>query len=436
MSKKNILITVVVLLFVAILIYIGKNTGRGELEVTIGKLEQRTIISTVSANGKIRPETEVKISADVSGEITELYVAEGDTVKEGQLLLKINPDIYVTQRDRAKAGVSSSQSNYKTSEALLTQAKARLSEQKAVFYRSKQLYQDQVLSQAEYEAATSAHAVAQSEVKAAEQRLSAAKYGIDNAQASLNEANKALGRTSIYAPSGGVVSALNNEKGERVVGTAQMAGTEIMVISNFSNMQVIVDVNENDILQVKKGDTAVVEVDAYGGRSFKAIVTEISKSASNAGNQLLSSDQVTNFEVKVRLLKISYLDLLKTSDAPFLPGMSANVEIQTAIKNGINCLPIEAVSTRTQVFDSSQNNQNGSKDELDEIVFSVANGKALKHIVKTGIQDSRYIEIVTGLNGVSDIVVGPYDAVSKKLEEGKKVEIVTQTETGKLQNDE
>lgn len=436
MSKKNILITVVVLLFVAILIYIGKNTGRGELEVTIGKLEQRTIISTVSANGKIRPETEVKISADVSGEITELYVAEGDTVKEGQLLLKINPDIYVTQRDRAKAGVSSSQSNYKTSEALLTQAKARLTEQKAVFYRSKQLYQDQVLSQAEYEAATSAHAVAQSEVKAAEQRLSAAKYGIDNAQASLNEANKALGRTSIYAPSGGVVSALNNEKGERVVGTAQMAGTEIMVISNFSNMQVIVDVNENDILQVKKGDTAVVEVDAYGGRSFKAIVTEISKSASNAGNQLLSSDQVTNFEVKVRLLKISYLDLLKTSDAPFLPGMSANVEIQTAIKNGINCLPIEAVSTRTQVFDSSQNNQNGSKDELDEIVFSVANGKALKHIVKTGIQDSRYIEIVTGLNGVSDIVVGPYDAVSKKLEEGKKVEIVTQTETGKLQNDE
>lgn len=436
MSKKNILITVVVLLFVAILIYIGKNTGRGELEVTIGKLEQRTIISTVSANGKIRPETEVKISADVSGEITELYVAEGDTVKEGQLLLKINPDIYVTQRDRAKAGVSSSQSNYKTSEALLTQAKARLTEQKAVFYRSKQLYQDQVLSQAEYEAATSAHAVAQSEVRAAEQRLSAAKYGIDNAQASLNEANKALGRTSIYAPSGGVVSALNNEKGERVVGTAQMAGTEIMVISNFSNMQVIVDVNENDILQVKKGDTAVVEVDAYGGRSFKAIVTEISKSASNAGNQLLSSDQVTNFEVKVRLLKISYLDLLKTSDAPFLPGMSANVEIQTAIKNGINCLPIEAVSTRTQVFDSSQNNQNGSKDELDEIVFSVANGKALKHIVKTGIQDSRYIEIVTGLNGVSDIVVGPYDAVSKKLEEGKKVEIVTQTETGKLQNDE
>lgn len=436
MSKKNILITVVVLLFVAILIYIGKNTGRGELEVTIGKLEQRTIISTVSANGKIRPETEVKISADVSGEITELYVAEGDTVKEGQLLLKINPDIYVTQRDRAKAGVSSSQSNYKTSEALLTQAKARLTEQKAVFYRSKQLYQDQVLSQAEYEAATSAHAVAQSEVKAAEQRLSAAKYGIDNAQASLNEANKALGRTSIYAPSGGVVSALNNEKGERVVGTAQMAGTEIMVISNFSNMQVIVDVNENDILQVKKGDTAVVEVDAYGGRSFKAIVTEISKSASNAGNQLLSSDQVTNFEVKVRLLKISYLDLLKTSDAPFLPGMSANVEIQTAIKNGINCLPIEAVSTRTQVFDSSQNNQNGSKDELDEIVFSVANGKVLKHIVKTGIQDSRYIEIVTGLNGVSDIVVGPYDAVSKKLEEGKKVEIVTQTETGKLQNDE
>ncbi len=435
MSKKNILITVVVLLLVAILLYIGKNRGRGELEVNIGKLEKRTIISTVSANGKIRPETEVKISADVSGEITELYVAEGDTVKEGQLLLKINPDIYVTQRDRANAGVNSSQSNYKTSEAQLTQAKARMTEQKAMFFRSKQLYQDQVLSQAEFEAATSAYTVAQSEVKAAEQRLSAAKYGIDNAQASLNEANKALGRTSIYAPSGGVVSALNNEKGERVVGTAQMAGTEIMVISNFSNMQVIVDVNENDILQVKKGDTAVVEVDAYADRTFKAIVTEISRSANNAGGQPMSADQVTNFQVKVRLLKISYEDLLETSAAPFLPGMSANVEIQTAIKKGINCLPIEAVGTRAQDVDSLQSTQSTGQDELDEIVFSVVNGKALKHIVKTGIQDSRYIEIVTGLDGVSDIVVGPYDAVSKKLEAGKKVEIVTQIESVKLQKD-
>ncbi len=436
MSKKNIIIALVALAVVTILIVIGKNRSRGELEVNVGELEKRTIISTVSANGKIRPEAEVKISADVSGEITELYVQEGDTVNEGQLLLKINPDIYITQRDRAKAGVSSSQSNYKTSQAQLTQAKARLTEQEAAYNRSQQLFKDEVLSQAEFDAATSAYAIAQSEVKAAEQRLAAAKYGIDNSQASLSEANKALGRTSIYAPSDGVVSALNNEKGERVVGTAQMAGTEIMVISNFNNMEVIVDVNENDILQVKKGDTAIVEVDAYADRKFKAIVTEISTSANNASGMQMSADQVTNFEVKVRLLKSSYADLLEVSDAPFLPGMSANVEIQTEVKKDIYCLPIEAVGTRVQELDSNASVKSGDEEELDEIVFSVKDGKAVKHIVKTGIQDSRYIEVLSDLSGIKDIIVGPYDAVSKKLEEGKKVTISDKKKSGKLKDDE
>ena len=433
MSKKNRLITVGILALVAILIAVGKNRSRGELAVNIGKLERRTIISTVSANGKIRPEAEVKISADVSGEITELYIAEGDTIEEGQLLLKINPDLYVTQRDRAKAGVSSSQSNYKTSQAQLTQAKARMIEQAAAFKRSQQLFKSEVLSQAEFDAATSAHAIAQSEVTAAEQRLAASKYGIDNSQASLNEANKALGRTSIYAPSDGVVSALNNEKGERVVGTAQMAGTEIMVISNFNNMEVIVDVNENDILQVKKGDTAVVEVDAYADRKFKALVTEISTSANNASGAQMSSDQVTNFEVKVRLLKSSYGDLLAASDAPFLPGMSANVEIQTEVRENINCLPIEAVGTRVQELDSTTSAKSGDEEELDEIVFSESEGKAVKHIVKTGIQDSRYIEIITGLENVSTIIVGPYDAVSKKLDSEKKVTIIDTKKSDKLE---
>ncbi|MFB1004603.1 MAG: efflux RND transporter periplasmic adaptor subunit, partial [Bacteroidia bacterium] len=293
-----------------------------------------------------------------------------------------------------------------------------------------------VLSQAEFDAATSAYAIAQSEVTAAEQRLAASKYGIDNSQASLNEANKALGRTSIYAPSDGVVSALNNEKGERVVGTAQMAGTEIMVISNFNNMEVIVDVNENDILQVKKGDTAVVEVDAYADRKFKALVTEISTSANNAGGAQMSSDQVTNFEVKVRLLKSSYGDLLAVTDAPFLPGMSANVDIQTEVRENINCLPIEAVGTRIQELDSTVSAKSGDEEELDEIVFSESEGKAVKHIVKTGIQDSRYIEIVTGLENVNAIIVGPYDAVSKKLDNDKKVTIVDTKKTGKLKDKE
>jgi HlyD family secretion protein len=422
MSKKNIIIAIIIIAVLGTLLYVGSKRDRGLLEVNLGKVVNRTIVSTVSANGKIRPEAEVKISADVSGEITELYIAEGDTVKEGQLLLKINPDLYVTSRDRAKAGVSSAQSNFKTSQAQLTQAKARFTEQQSSFTRSEQLFKDQVLSQAEFDAANSAYQIAQSEVKAAQERVSAARYGIDNSNATLSEANKNLGRTSIYAPSDGIVSALNNEKGERVVGTAQMAGTEIMVISNFNNMEVIVDVNENDILQVKKGDTAIVEVDAYSERKFKAIVTEISTSANNAGGMQMSSDQVTNFEVKIRLLKDSYKDLLETKDAPFLPGMSANVEIQTLVKKDIPCLPIEAVGTRIQEEDSTKS-KSSDEDELDEVIFTVENDKAVKHIVTTGIQDSRYIEITKGLDNISDVIVGPYDAVSKKLDSDKKVKV-------------
>lgn len=431
MNKRNILIALGGLILVSILIYIGKNRSRGELEVNVGKVENRTIISTVSANGKIRPEAEVKISADVSGEITELYIEEGDTVKEGQLLLKINPDLYLTSRDRARAGVSSSQSNLKTSQAQLTQSQARLTEQEAAYTRNEQLYTDKVLSQAEYDVAKSAYAIAQSEVKAAQERISAARFGIQNSQATLTEANKTLGRTSIYAPSNGVVSALNNEKGERVVGTAQMAGTEIMVISNFNNMEVIVDVNENDILQVKKGDTSLVEVDAYSDRKFKGIVTEISKSANSSGVQM-STDQVTNFEVKVRLLKSSYVDLLEVSTAPFLPGMSANVEIQTLVKNNIPCLPIEAVGTRVQ--EDSANIS--TEEELDEVVFSISKSKAVLNIVKTGIQDSRYIEIREGLKVGDKVIVGPYDAVSKKLDNDQKIKITEKKVMNKLEAEE
>jgi HlyD family secretion protein len=428
MNKRNILIALGGLILVSVLIYIGKNRSRGELEVNVGKVENRTIISTVSANGKIRPEAEVKISADVSGEITELYIEEGDTVKEGQLLLKINPDLYLTSRDRARAGVSSSQSNLKTSQAQLTQSQARLTEQEAAYTRNEQLYTDKVLSQAEYDVAKSAYAIAQSEVKAAQERISAARFGIQNSQATLTEANKTLGRTSIYAPSNGVVSALNNEKGERVVGTAQMAGTEIMVISNFNNMEVIVDVNENDILQVKKGDTSLVEVDAYSDRKFKGIVTEISKSANSSGVQM-STDQVTNFEVKVRLLKSSYVDLLEVSTAPFLPGMSANVEIQTLVKDNIPCLPIEAVGTRVQ--EDSANIS--TEEELDEVVFSISKSKAVLNIVKTGIQDSRYIEIREGLKVGDKVIVGPYDAVSKKLDNDQKIKITEKKVMNKLE---
>ena len=434
MSKKNIWITVGLLAVVAVLIYIGKNRSRGELEVYVGKVEKRTIISTVSANGKIRPEAEVKISPDVSGEITELYIEEGDTVKEGQLLLKINPDLYITARDRASAGLSSSRSNLKTSQAQLTQAKARFIEQKAAYERSTGLYNDKVISQAEYDAATSAYQIAKSEVQAAKERVSAARYGIQNSQASLNEANKNLGRTSIFSPSEGVVSALNNEKGERVVGTAQMAGTEIMIISNFNNMEVIVDVNENDILDVKKGDTTIIEVDAYSNRKFRGIVSEIAKSANTLPGQV-NTDQVTNFEVKILILKSSYEDLLTVTDAPFLPGMSANVEIQTEVKADIPCLPIEAVGTRMSEEDSASTISSCEK-ELDEVVFLEEDDKATKKVITTGLQDSRYIEISSGLAIGDEVIVGPYDAVSKKLNVGDKVKVGTKKSLDRLSTED
>jgi HlyD family secretion protein len=430
MKRKNIIYALIILAVIIVAIVIGKNKDRGVVNVHVAKLETRTIVSSVTANGKIRPEAEVKISADVSGEITELYIQEGDTVSEGQLLLKINPDLYITARDRAQAGLSSSQSSYKSSQAILTQAEARFAEQKASFDRSKKLLEDKVISQAEFDGARAAFLVSQSEVKAANERLEAARFGIDNSRATLNEANKNLGRTSIYSPTDGVVSALNNEKGERVVGTAQMAGTEIMTISNFNNMEVIVDVNENDILEIEKNDTAEIEVDAYTERFFKGIVTEISTSANNISGIAASTDQVTNFEVKIRLLKSSYTDLLKKTETPFLPGMSASVEIQTEVKANINCLPIEAVGTRIREKDSTDKVSN--EDELDEVVFSIVKDKAVKHIVTTGIQDTRYIEIITGLEPNKEVIVGPYDAVSKKLDVDDKVKVTTKKELEKL----
>ncbi len=427
MNKKTIIWAAVILVVIVGAIMIGKSKDRGVIQVSIDQMTNRTIVSTVTANGKIRPEAEVKISADVSGEIIELNVQEGDTVQEGQLLLKINPDLYITARDRALAGLSSSQSSYKSTQAVLTQAEARFSEQEAAFKRSKQLKEDNVISQAEFDAAKAAYLVAQSEVKAANERLASAKYGIDNSLATLNEANKNLGRTSIYSPTDGVVSALNNEKGERVVGTAQMAGTEIMTISNFNNMEVIVDVNENDILEIEDSDTVEIEIDAYNDRVFTGIVTERATSANNISGIAASTDQVTNFEVKIRILKSSYGDLLAKMETPFLPGMSASVEIRTEVKENINCLPIEAVGTRIREQDSTS-----SDEKLDEVVFSIDNDTAVMHVVTTGIQDTRYIEILTGLEKDQELIVGPYDAVSKKLDQGDKVKVSSKKDLQKL----
>ena len=432
-NRKRFIIGSSVVLLIIILIVIGKSKNSGAIEVHTGEIETRTIISTVSANGTIKPEEEVRISPDVFGEIIELHVNEGDTVKQGELLVKLDPDLYVSALDRARANLSSSQSSYKTNEAMVKQAASRLKAEEASFQRNTKLYEEKVISQSEYDAATASYEVLKGDLEAAKERLTAAQFGIENARASMAEAQKNLERTRIYAPTDGVVSALNSEKGERVVGTGQMAGTEIMVISNLNNMEVIVDVNENDILQITKGDTAIIEVEAYRDRKFKGLVSEISKSANRSISAQAASEQVTNFEVKIRILKSSYEDLLEVTDAPFLTGMSATVEIQTETKRNIPCLPIEAVGTRQKKLAEDEEKVSGIEEELDEVVFSVKNGKAVKHIVTTGIQDNRYIEIVTGLDSINKVIVGPYQAVSKNLDDEKRIEVTKKKGFDKLE---
>jgi HlyD family secretion protein len=409
MSKKvKIIIGVLVVVLIAVAIGLKKSgkigsSGKG-VEVKFGNAKQVTIIETVTASGKIQPEIEIKLSPEVSGEIIELNIQEGDRVEADDLLVKINPDIYETSVTRARAAVNSAK-------ASVSQAQATFDEADKSFKRSKKLKDQDVISDAEYDAAERSHTVTRHQLEAAESQLESAK-------ASLKEANQNLKRTTIVAPQAGSISVLNVELGERVVGTAQMAGTELLRVANLKNMEVLVEVNENDIVRVNLGDTAEVEVDAYLDRSFKGVVTEIANSANLAG---VSADQVTTFEVKIGILPDSYANMdLKGMDSPFRPGMTATVDIQTEVAANILAVPIAAVSTRTDTSSSSRygkKDDNESKaEEIDYEVVFVKNGtKAKLKVVKTGIQDDENIEILSGLEDGEEIIVGPYSAVSKKL---------------------
>lgn len=414
--KKKIIIISSILIVLILVIAVFKNKGKQELKISADKAQKRTIVELISANGKVQPETELSISPDVSGEITEIFVREGDTVKEGQILLKIKPDIYLSAVDRANAMLNSAASSKKMDEVLLTQSKARLDEAIAAYKRAKELMAKKVISNSEFEKIETAYQIALADVEQVKEKIKSADYSIDNANATLSEARQNLSRTIIYAPTDGVISKINNKKGERVVGTAQMQGTEIMRISNFSNVEVRVDINENDILKINKNDSAIIEIDAYGDRKFKGIVTQIAKS-SNKASAAMSTDQVTSFEVKIRILKQSYTDLLNSVSIPFLPGLSANVDIQTNRGTNLISLPIECVTTRK--------NEKGSKNNSnEEVVFIIKNGKTVKHKVTTGIQDNTYIHIKSGIKEGETAVSGPYNILSTTLNEGRKVKIV------------
>jgi len=402
---KILIPAVVVLLVFAI---IGKKAGwfgkALTVKVAVEYAQKRPLTESITANGKIQPEKEVKITPDVSGEIVELTVKEGDHVEKGQLLLRIKPDIYVSQRDRSMAAISSARARLAQTEAQFTQAELS-------FKRTKQLFEQQTISKSEYEQAEAQYNVAKSEVDAA-------NFSVVSSEASLKEANENLVKTSIYAPMTGTVSMLLVELGERVAGTNLMAGTDILRIADLSRMEAQVEVNENDIVKVKLGDTALIEVDAYLDFKFKGIVTEIANSAKTTG---VSADQVTNFDVKILILPESYKNLKYEGITPFRPGMSATVDIQTESKTDILTVPIQSVTTRT---DTTELAVISGKDEVRTLVFITDGTYAFARDVKTGIQDNSFIEITSGISDSAKVISAPFSAISKKLSDSTLIEIV------------
>jgi len=402
------------------LFFVQCGGADGEMVYT-DSVAVRDIVETISASGKIQPEIEVKISSDVSGEIVDLFIAEGDSVKEGQLLMEINPEIYASESDRMQAMVLQAQSGLASAKARQSQAEAQFEQAELAFQRSTKLYQKEAISSAEYEQSKSAYLVAQNEIKAAKQAVDGAAYNVRSVQASLKAANESLNRTRLLSPMDGVVSRLGVEKGERVVGTAQMTGTEMLRIANLSNMEVRVEVNENDIVKVKLGDTASIEVDAYSNRTFLGVVTSIANSPAGQ-NAIVSTDQVTNFEVRIRILRASYQDLLvglNSKMSPFRPGMSASVDIRTRRAIRVKSIPIGAVVARADTTQSAS-----SLASFKEYVFVADSGKAKMLQVETGIQDLQYIEIKSGLGNHKQVISGPYSLISKTLKEGDLIQVV------------
>ncbi|NML35949.1 efflux RND transporter periplasmic adaptor subunit [Chitinophaga sp. G-6-1-13] len=440
MKKKKTLFWLTGLGLLVILLIVLKASGvigkEEMLNVAADKAEKKNIIEVVTASGKIYPEIEVKVSSDVSGEITELTVLEGDTVHKGQVLARIYGDIYGSMVDKATASVSQSQAQLANTAAALNSYKARLDQNKAAYLRNKELLSQKVISRSEFETSEATYLASQADFNAAAQQINSSKFGVQSAQANLKEANKNLGRTTITAPMNGIVSLLNVKKGERVVGTAQMTGTEMLRIADLSRMEVQVDVGENDVPKVKYGDTALIEVDAYNGRRFKGVVTQIASSSKGAATATASSassaEQVTSYIVHIRILPESYADLLKSSHHkafPFRPGMSASVDIQTRHENNVLAIPINAVTTRdadsTKNSGEKKKDDTKSKSEMNEVVFVLQKDNSVKMVpVKTGVQDDSYIQILAGLQEGDQVISAPYSAVSRTLNNGKKVKVV------------
>lgn len=450
MSNKLIIILSVLVILLIVFAIIGRKKGiigssKGT-EVAVTEVSKRTIIETVSASGKIHPEIEVKISADVSGEIIELYVEEGDSVAQGKLLLKIKPDIYESAKDRSSALLNQMKANEASAKAQLAQVQAQYNQSKSAYDRNVKLFEQKVISDAEFEAATASYQTAVANRESGEQSLIAAKFNVLSSMATLKEANDNLNKTLIYAPISGIISKLNVEKGERVVGTIQMTGTEILRIADLNNMEARVDVSENDVLRVSTQDTAFIEVDAYIDKKFLGKVTQIAHSPNQ--DMQISAEQVTNFRVDIKLLRESYKELIKPETGhkfPFRPGMSSTVEILTEKVYDVIAVPIQAVTTReedSEKKDKKQKKDDGEKEDdsnkksekelsnvkVKEYVFVVSEDKVKLVEVKTGIQDDEYIQILSGVTESDKVVTAPFRAISKTLKNDDAVIVVTEKE--------
>jgi len=432
-SKKAWWIIIACLVAIVILVVVVKNRDDDGTKVAVEKVARHTIIETVTATGKIYPETEVKIAPEVSGEIIMLDVQEGDSVKKGDVLVKINAAIYSSLVNQATASVEQSKASVQNTKEMMAQAESQYQLALATYNRNKKLYEQKVISQLEFEQGEASYKSAKASLEASRATASGGKYSIDGAMAGLSQARENIRRTTIIAPTSGIISQLNVKKGERVVGTAQMAGTEMLTIADMSRIEIRVDVSETDISKVKIGDTTIIEADAYRNRKFKGIVSKVAVSSaktsftSGSGS---STDQVTNYTVHILILPSSYADLtekMTKGKFPFKPGMSASVEIQTNRQENILSVPVNAVTTRDWPDSIKKKDEAGAiTNEIRQVVF-VYDDKTKKVTlkdVKTGLQDNKYLEITNGLSENEQVVSAPYGAIARTLNDKAKVKVV------------
>ncbi len=442
-KKSNKLIYILIGAVVVLLLFVMIGRSQGwigkpkELEVELTKAKRTTIIEKVSASGTVQPVTEVKLAPEVSGEIRELMVEDGDSVSKGTLLVKIRPDTWLSQLERAEASLNQQRANMVSSEAALSRAEATFTRAKQDFERQEKLWDEKVISEADWQLAQQNFKVAENDLKSARQNLEASKYIIRSSEATVNEARENVRLTSVIAPMDGFVSKLNVKQGERVVGTAQMQGTEMLRIADLSLMEVRVNVNENDIVRVNIGDTAIIDVDAYSNteKQFKGTVTHIA----NTAKDKVSSDAITEFEVRILILNSSYQDLVESGKRyPFRPGMTASVEILATRKDNVIAVPLSAVTTRIPDDKKKPSGttqpagvQQASEKKQDKVVVFVNEGGVAKMVeVKTGISDYDNIEILSGISDSTEIVTGPFLVVSKRLKEGDKIRQAQKKDAG------